>query len=307
MLPRPFGRLNRTTLISPAAILTTAAIAAGTLLIAKTAGEPVRFLASLYSFGVLIAFTAAQVAVVRLRFTEPELERPFRVPGNVRIRGTAVPVAALIGAPLTLAIWIAAIATHGAARIAGPIWLALGAVVFIASRIAAQERVLGRVTPAIGDLVPEAEGAYERILVPMKIGIIGEEVLGTALRLAEEKNCSLRVLYVIRVPLDLPLDAELLDVEEEAEASLAEAKLLAAEQGIPIEVTILRSRAIGEAIVEEARAHDVDLIVMGSAPRWRRQSRFFSPTVDFVLRKAPCEVMVIAYPQGVIEDEAALS
>ena len=57
-------------------------------LIARGAGEPVRFLTSLYSFGVLIAFTAAQVAVVRLRFTEPELERPFRVPGNVRIRGT---------------------------------------------------------------------------------------------------------------------------------------------------------------------------------------------------------------------------
>ena len=47
-----------------------------------------------------------------------------------------------------------------------------------------------------------------------------------------------------------------------------------------------------------------DLIILGSAPRWRRQSRFFSPTVDYVLRKASCEVMVIAYPQGVLEDEA---
>ena len=46
---------------------------------------------------------------------------------------------------------------------------------------------------------------------------------------------------------------------------------------------------------------------MGSAPRWRRQSRFFSPTVDYVLRRAPCEVMVLAYPQGVLEEEAALS
>ncbi len=307
MLPRPFGRLNRTTLISPAAIVTTAVISAGILLIARMAGEPVRFLASLYSFGVLIAFTAAQVAVVRLRFTEPELERPFRVPGNVRIRGTEVPVAALVGAPLTLAIWIAAIATHGASRIAGPIWLALGAVVFVYSRIAARERVLGRVTPAVGDLVPEAEGAYERILVPMKIGIIGEEVLGTALRLAEEKRCALWVIYVIRVPLDQELDAELVEADEQAEASLSEAKLLAAEQGIEIRVAILRARAIGEAIVSEARAHDVDLIVMGSAPRWRRQSRFFSPTVDFVLRKAPCEVMVIAYPQGVLEEEDAAS
>jgi basic amino acid/polyamine antiporter, APA family len=43
--------------------------------------------------------------------------------------------------------------------------------------------------------------------------------------------------------------------------------------------------------------------VMGSSPRWRRQSRMFGPTVEYVLRKAPCEVMVIAYPQGVLEEE----
>ena len=305
MLPRAFGRLSRRTLISPASIVATAVVAAGVLLIAKGAGQPVRFLASLYSFGVLIAFTAAQVAVVRLRFTEPGLERPFRVAGNVRVRGTDVPVAALIGAPITFAIWIAAIATHDAARVAGPIWVVFGIVVYTSSRLVAHERVLGRVTVPVGDLVPDIEGAYQRILVPMKIGLIGEEVLGTAMRLAEEQRCAVRALHVIRVPLDLPLDAELIEAEEQAQASLAEAKLLAAEQGIPIEVHIVRARSIGQAIVDEAVEHNVDLIVMGSAPRWRRQSRFFSPTVDYVLRKAPCEVMVIAYPQGVLEEVGA--
>jgi basic amino acid/polyamine antiporter, APA family len=307
MLPRQFGRLSRTTLVSPWAIVATAIISAGTLLLAKAADDPVRFLASLYSFGVLIAFTAAQVAVIRLRYTEPDLKRPFRVPGNVRIRGTEVPVAALVGAPLTFAIWIAAILTHDAARVAGPIWLALGAVVFISSRLTARERVLGRVTPAVGDLVPELEGVYERILVPMKIGLIGEEVLGTALRLAEERRCSVRALHVIRVPMDKPLEADMFDAEEQAQESLSEAKLLAEEAGVEIDVAIVRGRAIGAAIVEDAVEHSVDLILMGSAPRWRRQSRFFSPTVDYVLRKAPSEVLVIAYPQGVLDEEAALA
>jgi APA family basic amino acid/polyamine antiporter len=302
MLPKPFARLSRTTLISPTAVVTTTVISVGVLLIAWAAEDEVKFLASLYSFGVLIAFTAAQVAVVRLRSTEPDLERPFRVPGNVRIRGADIPVVALVGAPLTFAIWVSALLTHDAARIAGPIWLAIGAVVFIGSRLAAREKVLGRVTPAVGDLVPEIEGAYERILVPMKIGLIGEEVLGTALRLAEERRCSVVAVHVIRVPLDQPLDAEMFDAAEQAEASLAEARLLAEEAGVGIEVKIVRARAIGEAIVQEATLHSVDLIVMGSAPRWRRQSRFFSPTVDYVLRKAPSEVMVIAYPQGVLEE-----
>jgi basic amino acid/polyamine antiporter, APA family len=305
MLPRAFSRLNRRTLLPPVAIVSTAVVASA-LLVATVllSDREVRSLASLFSFGVLITFTAAQVAVVRLRFKEPELPRPFRVPGNVRVRGTPVPVAALVGAPLTLAIWIVAVATHPAARVVGPIWLALGIGVFLVSRRFGREALLGRVTPAAGQLDEAEEGAYERILVPLKIGAIGEEVLATAIRLAEERGSKVSVLHVVRVPLDQPLDAPVHDAEERAEASLAEAKLLATEHDVEIEGEIVRARALGEAIVERARERDVDLIVMGSAPRWRRQSRFFSPTVDYVLRRAPCEVMVIAYPQEVLDEIA---
>jgi nucleotide-binding universal stress UspA family protein len=112
---------------------------------------------------------------------------------------------------------------------------------------------------------------------------------------------------VIRVPLSLPLDAEVADQQERASASLDDARTLAGEHGVTIEGDTVRARSIGEAIVEKAGEIGADLIVMGSAPRWRRQSRFFSPTVDYVLRRAPCEVMVLAYPQGVLEEEAALS
>jgi APA family basic amino acid/polyamine antiporter len=305
MLPRAFARLNRRTLLPPVAIVGAAAVACA-LLVATVliSDREVRSLASLFSFGVLITFTAAQVAVVRLRFNEPELPRPFRVPGNVRVRGTSVPVAALVGAPLTLAIWIVALATHPAARVVGPIWLALGAGVFLVSRRFGREALLGRVTPAAGQLDEAEEGAYERILVPLKIGAIGEEVLATAMRLAEERGSTVSVLHVVRVPLDQPLDAPMSDAKERAEASLAEAKLVAAEHGVEVEGDIVRSRSLGEAIVERARERDVDLIVMGSAPRWRRQSRFFSPTVDYVLRRAPCEVMVIAYPQQALDEIA---
>ncbi len=62
----------------------------------------------------------------------------------------------------------------------------------------------------------------------------------------------------------------------------------------------MRSRSLSEAIVAEAVAIEADVILMGSAPRWRHQSRFFGPTVDEVLRRAPCEVMVITYPDGVL-------
>jgi APA family basic amino acid/polyamine antiporter len=305
MLPHRFGVLNRRTLIAPSSIVATAGIASALLLIAHGVGTEVRFLASLYSFGVLVAFTAAQLAVIRLRYTEPDLARPFRVPVNVRIRGVAVPVAALVGAPLTFAIWIAALATHAAARVAGPVWLVLGIAVFVAVRKTERQPLMKRVAAPVPDLVPEVEGVYDRILVPLKIGPIGEEILATAIRLAEEHGSAIRVVHVIRVPLSLPLDAELLPEEERAGASLVEARLLAREHGVELERQTIRARSIGHAIVAEAVEWNADVIILGSAPRWRRQSRFFSPTVDYVLRQAPCEVMVIAYPQGVLEQDGA--
>jgi APA family basic amino acid/polyamine antiporter len=221
----------------------------------------------------------------------------------VAVRGVHVPLPALVGAVLTFALWVVALATHEAARVVGPLWVLLGVAVYVAVRRAGKEPVLGTVVPAGPDLVPEVPPEHRRVLVPVKIGPIGEEVLATALKLAEETNAHVSVLHVLRVPFDKALDAELPAAEALAEASIGEAKEVAQEQGIVLEGRIVRARSIGHAIVGEASEWNADLIVMGSAPRWRRQSRFFSPTVDYVLRKAPCEVMVVAYPQGVLEED----
>jgi len=104
------------------------------------------------------------------------------------------------------------------------------------------------------------------------------------------------------VPMELPLDAELAGDEERGRESLEEAKALGADHAVEVVGHTVRARAIGEAIVQAAAELGTDLIVLGSAPRWRRQSRFFSPTVEYVLRKAPCEVLIVAFPQGVLED-----
>ena len=190
--------------------------------------------------------------MIKLRFTEPNLERPFRARPEVRWRGTPVPLAALIGAPLTFAIWIVSLITHPTPRIVGPLWLLAGVIIFVLVRTSRREPVLGRVVPAAGDLDPFEEGAYERIFVPLKLGPIGDEVLATAIRLAEERGSALRVFYGEQVPMDTPLDADLPDVSEAAFASLGDARELAEEHGVEIETVSARTRSLGEAIVEQA-------------------------------------------------------
>jgi len=299
-LPRAFGRLNRRTLVSPQAIVAAALISTALMIATSFVDDDVAFLASLFSFGVLAAFTAAQLAVIRLRFSEPELARPYRTPGNVRLRGVEVPVPAIVGSVLTFAIWIAALATHPGARYGGPAWLLAGLAVYGVVRKTRGEGLFEHVAAPSSEL-PASE--FTSILVPMKLGAIGEEMVATAVKLAEDRRALVEALYVIRVPLDLPLEAELDHLEEAAAASLAEARILGADHGVDVRVETIRARSIGEAIVGEAKRRGNDLIVVGSAPRWRRQSRFFSPTVEFVLRKAPCEVLVVAFPEGVMEED----
>jgi basic amino acid/polyamine antiporter, APA family len=305
-LPRAFGRLSRRAHVSPWAIVSVALIASGIVVGTGFYGRDVTFLASLFSFGVLLAFTAAQLAVIKLRIDEPELPRPYRAPFSVTVGRAEIPLPALVGAPLTFAIWVIAMATHPAARYAGPAWLAVGVVVFVAVRRSHGEGLMQRVV-APDERPVESTAAFRRILVPMKLGVIGEEMLATAVKLAAEHDAEVRALHVIRVTLEQPLDAPLFDQDERAEASLAEARLLGSDYGVTVEGATVRARAIGSAIVEHAVEVGADLIVLGSAPRWRRQARFFSPTVDYVLRRAPCEVLIVAFPQTVLDAELAAS
>jgi APA family basic amino acid/polyamine antiporter len=305
-LPRPFGRLHRRTLVSPQAIVSAAAISAGIVVSCAFFSRAIVFYASVFSFGVLLAFTAAQVAVIKLRVDEPDLPRPYRAPFNVTIGRAEIPLPAIVGSILTFAVWIIAMATHVGARYAGPGWLAAGLVIYALVRRSHGEGLTERVVspdeqPILG--VPH----FRRILVPMKLGLIGEEMVATAVKLAAEHGASVEALHVVLVPLDQGINAPMVDQEERAAASLAEARLLGSELGVEVHCTNLRARSIGRAIVDRATDTRTDLIVMGSAPRWRRQSRFFSPTVDFVLRHAPCEVLVVAFPQQVMDEELAVT
>jgi basic amino acid/polyamine antiporter, APA family len=202
---------------------------------------------------------------------------------------------------LTAAVFVVAMVTHPGARYGGPAWLLAGLGVYIMVRRYRGAGLLDHIVSSDEQLLPQA--TFSKILVPMKLGEIGEEMVATAVRLAQEGAATVEALYVIKVPLHEPLDAPLYEEEERAAASLAEARALGADNGVEVHGRTLRSRGIGQAIVQAAEESGADLVVLGSSPRWRRQSRFFSPTVDYVLRKSPAEVevLIVAFPQGVLE------
>jgi APA family basic amino acid/polyamine antiporter len=102
------------------------------LLLAPGFANPTFFeeLGALYVFGSLLTFALAHAAIILLRVRRPDLPRPFRIPGNIKIAGKELPVVSLLGLFATLSIWVVVIILQPFSRWAGIIWMALGLVLY---------------------------------------------------------------------------------------------------------------------------------------------------------------------------------
>jgi APA family basic amino acid/polyamine antiporter len=142
-------------------------------------------------------------------------------------------------------------------------------------------------------LGPSLTIEYRTIVVPVVRSPESEEALVAAARLAAERRATVAIVHVIEVPLDLPLDVELPEQEQEAHEVLDNAAALVESYGVRVVTRLLRARAAGRAIVEEAERRNAELIVLG-APRERPRKRIFGGTADYVLKHAPTRVLIVA-------------
>ena len=134
---------------------------------------------------------------------------------------------------------------------------------------------------------------YRNILVPVKPGRASEEAIDLACRLAADRGAAIGAVSVVVVPLELSLEDRLEEEEQRAYEALDAAAAIAELYGVAATERLLRARHAGRAIVDEAVRRHSEIIVMG-APRAGRGRAVFSDTVDFVLKHAPCRVMVVA-------------
>ncbi len=61
-------------------------------------GHEIDLLGAVYSLAATFAFCSAHLSVMRLRFIEPGLHRPYRMPWNIRFGRDSIPVISLVGA-----------------------------------------------------------------------------------------------------------------------------------------------------------------------------------------------------------------
>ena len=133
---------------------------------------------------------------------------------------------------------------------------------------------------------------YSAILVPIVSGREAHEAIDLAARLAAERGSTIVALRVIVVPLDLPDRHRDEGRGGGSRPPPRRRPPAASAYGVRTIDRIVKSRNAGRAIVEEAQRRQSEIVVLG-APRGRHKA-IFGKTVDFVLKNAPCRVMVAA-------------
>jgi basic amino acid/polyamine antiporter, APA family len=251
------------------------------------------FLGDMYAFGAMLSFTIAHAAVIALRVRTRGDPEAFKVWPSLRLRGVDWPLFALFGALGTGLAWVVVVVEKPASRWVGLGWLAVGLAAYVGyRRFVVREPVTATLrAPVI--IGPAIALEYRNILVPVKPGRSSEEAIDLACRLATDRGASIAALSVVVVPLELPLDTRLEEEELRAYEALDSAAAIAELYGVNVTERLVRARHAGRAIVDEAIRRQSEIIVMG-APRVHGRRAVFSDTVDFVLKHAPCRVMVAA-------------
>ncbi|MGH2951340.1 MAG: amino acid permease [Solirubrobacterales bacterium] len=253
----------------------------------------VDFLATMYSFGAMLSFTIAHVAVARLRQVHPDRERPWMPPLNFRFRGARLPVSAVVGGAGTFAAWLVVISLDLGTLVAGATWMAIGMVAYVGYR--RHQGLPLRETVKVESLTPLGveEVEYRSVLIAFDQEPFSEEVVTTAKALAAQRRRAIHVLSLVTVPTNLPLDAELKTEQSEAQSKIERAKLILG-QRVSGHVEHVRPGQAGKMIVEDAKAIRAAAIVMQL--RYRDGMPLYGKTLQDVLAARPCRVIVAAEP-----------
>ena len=264
-------------------------------------------LGNLYSFGAMLSFTTAHAAIVRLRISDPDRERPYKTPWGVRIKGSVIPMTAVIGGLGTAAAWVAVTVLHSEAKIVGIPWMVIGMGGYFVYR---KRQGLD---PRKSYRLPRPERPadfealeYSTAIVPIFGDDVSASAFSSAAKLIGEDGI-VYAIYVLPVPSQISLEAGLEEEEAHGRSVLESARIQARRAGIKIRTGLIRTRNPGSALVEEAERVKADVIYW-SALHAPAGEKGIGPTAAYLLSRRPCRVIIeTGKPSAPPEREAELA
>ena len=278
---------------TPYASLATFALLA-IIVVLATRGK-ITFLANLYNFGAMLAFFMTHLSLIFLRIKKPKAERPFRVPFNLKIRGYAIPVTAIVGGIATAATWFLVIITKADGRNLGFLWIIMGLVIYYLFR--RKESISPTGSVAIQKIkVPGFEAKkYSQILVPTRGGKETQSVQ-MACEIAKVHGAKVTAVHVIEVPFSLPLETTLLNHRAaKAHSILERAEAIGREFNIGMKLRVIHARSVEKAILDLIEKEEFDLLVMGTINSPNGVSRGYGALAERVIKGSTCPVWICCH------------
>lgn len=253
------------------------------------------FLGNMYAFGAMLSFTIAHMAVIRLRLTEPDTERPYRGPGVIRIKGRALPLFAIVGGICTGAAFLVTVVLHLDIALAGMVWLTLGMLLYVGYRRNQGLDLTTTTKTVLPAPVVDHEAEYESVIIALDAAHpYPEGTVATAIKIAARRRRGIHVLVSITVPQSAPIDASLPALELTAKGILEQARLQGGRQ-VTGHVEKVRPGGMARMILTEARELRAQAVIMPMPPRVSGSSQF-GKTIEAVLANRPCRVIIQSEP-----------
>lgn len=130
------------------------------------------------------------------------------------------------------------------------------------------------------------------VLVVFSMDISSEVLMALAARMAKGQQTQLVAIYVIEVPLTLPIDADLPQQERQALEVLTAATEIGRKVGLEIKTRTIRDRQTGPAIIQAAREEDARLIVMGTYREHGYMGAPLAKVIEYVTTHTHIDVLV---------------
>src|SRR4029077_381323 len=176
-----------------------------------------------------------------------------------------------------------------------PIGIAIAAVIATAITLT----LYWMLHPPSSRTIRIAEGASSaashftgNVLVVFSSDISSEVLMALAAKMAKGQHIDVVAIYVIEVPLTLPIGAELPKEERQALEVLTAATEIGRRVGVEIQTRTIRDRQAGPAIIQAARDENPRLIVMGTYREHRYAGAPLARAIEFVTTHTVVDVLI---------------
>lgn len=286
VLPKSLGRVH-----PKYRAPSTAVLVSGIVMVFLVLLSDLRIVGATAGLSFLFAFILVNASLIRWRYQHPEVRRGFTAP--------LFPLFPVLGIAANLVLIVYLATAPGVGRLAWTVmalWLSLGLLLYYPYR---GRKELAKPLPEridVAQLLAREAAPFElekfRVLLPLReFDNLALVRLGATV--AASRGGELSLLNVLEIPRNLPPKAIRYHYVDERIRGLRKVERYAGEFEVDTRAVVRIGHLPYEIMLRTIEEEDVNLLVLGwRGPRTQAEFRIMGGTIDYLVQRAPCDVVV---------------